>query len=283
MNRKAFTLIELLVVIAIIAILAAILFPVFAQAKQSAKAAASLSNNKQETLGVIMYATDFDDVLPLGTAWNTGRDQLCYGGPPLCFAVWSWSIQPYVKNSGLFMDPLAVPNPTRASAQANFDTYYVQYGYNYTFLSPYWTLNGVATGLSSTSVGQPAETVLISSKWANNENGSGYDWGTWFPGGMLAAAAVDSPDCWHIPQWCLDSWGRNGFYDATLLGGKEVAGAYTGGNSLRAAGNSVVGFVDGHTKKLQPGNLAAGSNWTRTIDRSQVVINNVAKYMWDIQ
>jgi prepilin-type N-terminal cleavage/methylation domain-containing protein len=35
--KRGFTLIELLVVIAIIAILAAILFPVFAQAKESAK------------------------------------------------------------------------------------------------------------------------------------------------------------------------------------------------------------------------------------------------------
>jgi prepilin-type N-terminal cleavage/methylation domain-containing protein len=45
--RKAFTLIELLVVIAIIAILAAILFPVFAQAKASAKNTQELSNMKQ--------------------------------------------------------------------------------------------------------------------------------------------------------------------------------------------------------------------------------------------
>jgi prepilin-type N-terminal cleavage/methylation domain-containing protein len=37
MKRKGFTLIELLVVIAIIAILAAILFPVFAQARESAR------------------------------------------------------------------------------------------------------------------------------------------------------------------------------------------------------------------------------------------------------
>ena len=47
MCRRAFTLIELLVVIAIIAILAAILFPVFAQAKDSAKQASCISNAKQ--------------------------------------------------------------------------------------------------------------------------------------------------------------------------------------------------------------------------------------------
>jgi len=64
--NKAFTLIELLVVIAIIAILAAILFPVFAQAKESAKAASDLSNTKQMGLAVAMYITDYDDVMPLG-------------------------------------------------------------------------------------------------------------------------------------------------------------------------------------------------------------------------
>ena len=45
--KKAFTLIELLVVIAIIAILAAILFPVFAQARDKARSASCLSNEKQ--------------------------------------------------------------------------------------------------------------------------------------------------------------------------------------------------------------------------------------------
>ena len=40
---RGFTLIELLVVIAIIAILAAILFPVFAQARESARAGSKLS------------------------------------------------------------------------------------------------------------------------------------------------------------------------------------------------------------------------------------------------
>ncbi len=61
-RAKAFTLIELLVVIAIIAILAAILFPVFAQAKTSAKKTQSISNVKQVALASLMYVGDNDDV-----------------------------------------------------------------------------------------------------------------------------------------------------------------------------------------------------------------------------
>jgi prepilin-type N-terminal cleavage/methylation domain-containing protein/prepilin-type processing-associated H-X9-DG protein len=59
-----FTLIELLVVIAIIAILAAILFPVFAQAREKARQASCLSNQKQIALGFMMYVQDYDEQFP---------------------------------------------------------------------------------------------------------------------------------------------------------------------------------------------------------------------------
>jgi prepilin-type processing-associated H-X9-DG protein len=48
----------------IIAILAAILFPVFAQAREKARQISCLSNIKQQSLGILMYAQDYDEQLP---------------------------------------------------------------------------------------------------------------------------------------------------------------------------------------------------------------------------
>lgn len=81
----AFTLIELLVVISIIAVLAAILFPVFAQAREEARKATCVSNEKQITLAFLLYTQDYDGGYP-----NTGNPALFAG------RFWRWPVMPYL-------------------------------------------------------------------------------------------------------------------------------------------------------------------------------------------
>jgi prepilin-type N-terminal cleavage/methylation domain-containing protein/prepilin-type processing-associated H-X9-DG protein len=116
MRRRGFTLIELLVVIAIIAILAAILFPVFAQAREAARKAACQSNLKQLGLGVMMYVQDYDETMPLndgagnsaGTYWAyppTARSPLVASLLRNRSCCWANSLQPYIKNDGIYHCP----------------------------------------------------------------------------------------------------------------------------------------------------------------------------------
>jgi len=98
-RNHGFTLIELLVVIAIIAILAAILFPVFSKAREKARQASCLSNEKQIGLGLMMYLEDYDNTYPMayyyqnGTNSNNGYNQ------------WSGLIRAYIGNNAVWVCP----------------------------------------------------------------------------------------------------------------------------------------------------------------------------------
>jgi prepilin-type N-terminal cleavage/methylation domain-containing protein/prepilin-type processing-associated H-X9-DG protein len=104
-RSRGFTLIELLVVIAIIAILAAILFPVFAQAREKARAAACLSNTKQIALAVNMYVQDYDECTPGGCFANFGCAVDENGKTPGANFTALWPLRPYIKSDQVLICP----------------------------------------------------------------------------------------------------------------------------------------------------------------------------------
>lgn len=180
MKNRAFTLIELLVVIAIIAILAAILFPVFAQAKKAAKKTSSLSNMKQLGLGMTLYSGDNDDVFPDQWRdpvsdfpwWTAGSENPCTningtgddndtgGGCRLGFLSpqahnnWGREIFPYVKSLDLYKSSAVKIGAGVAWSYSNWaNAGNASYAYN-----------GAVLAKSQTSVGAPAELILLQGK-----------------------------------------------------------------------------------------------------------------------
>jgi len=252
-KRKAFTLIELLVVIAIIAILAAILFPVFAQAKESAKNSACLSNTKQVALAMMQYQSDNDDVLP---QLDNNGDCL-YGDIPCSVPDWGDArvpasnpnvrpmlgnvIQPYIKNWDMMYCPSVGKTRWReAVAQTglgiNWDGPYVQqkedlyygivgyYSANI-MLVDRWGLNGQTSG-----VARPAENVMMAE-------------GTW-GNGVEMTLGIGNLGIW--PQMpgtnCYQAWGEGWTWYA------HRARARAGSRAIRESGRTNVSFADGHSK-----------------------------------
>ncbi|MCL5283858.1 MAG: prepilin-type N-terminal cleavage/methylation domain-containing protein [Armatimonadetes bacterium] len=124
----AFTLIELLVVIAIIAILAALLFPVFAQAREQARAIACLSNARQVGMQVQMYVQDYDETMPIFYAYNSRPP----AGQPGHKGI-EVEILPYGKDKDIFRCPDDVGSPFQRIDVPGATSYWQAYGSSYRF------------------------------------------------------------------------------------------------------------------------------------------------------
>jgi prepilin-type N-terminal cleavage/methylation domain-containing protein/prepilin-type processing-associated H-X9-DG protein len=116
--KRGFTLIELLVVIAIIALLAAILFPVFARARENARRASCMSNEKQIGLGILQYTQDYDERYPVYTYVDSAGNEPNANG-------WAVLIQPYVKSTQVLQCPSEKARPAQPVSVDSYTDYYI--------------------------------------------------------------------------------------------------------------------------------------------------------------
>lgn len=285
--RKAFTLIELLVVIAIIAILAAILFPVFAQAKISAKKAASISNAKQQLLAHLMYAIDYDDRYGLAFFSNTYRVNGTSPDSNIHYATY-----PYQKNYGIWSDPMDDASDfTRenedlippSSLPAEFQErqrilnhgYKSDYGVNTQFMHPQGWDGSRTTHLpiTQTMIGDTAKTIyMISSIW-------------WRVGGYPAGGGnyeVDAPCIYDLDNNDLRA-GMQDFTGYWWFGGwnpsQPLAWNVYGGVWPWYGDKVVVGYTDGHVKTRPITAIPAGCN---VLDGHGGTVFDLNLYEWDI-
>lgn len=149
-QRRAFTLIELLVVIAIIAILAAILFPVFAKAREAARATTCKSNLKQIGTAAAMYAQDYDElVVPAIFAPVSGS----YGN----LVYWVDLLTPYTKNTKLSR----CPSYSQASVGYGYQQADMHYSFNVLEQTPTWCGNSLTAipSISMAAIQAPADKI----------------------------------------------------------------------------------------------------------------------------
>src|SRR5437763_1110523 len=115
-QRRGFTLIELLVVIGIVVILAAILFPVFAQARDTARQSSCLSNMRQIAMAAWLYFQDYDGYCFLHHTYDA---DVAANGPVISLEPekpWTVIFSPYVKNRSIFYCPSDPVRHTKTQA-----------------------------------------------------------------------------------------------------------------------------------------------------------------------
>jgi prepilin-type N-terminal cleavage/methylation domain-containing protein/prepilin-type processing-associated H-X9-DG protein len=263
-KQTGFTLIELLVVIAIIAILAAILFPVFAQAREKARAIACLSNTKQLSLAAIQYEQDYDETTASGV-------HVCGLG-----SGWAGQLYPYVKSTAVF----TCPDDSSVNSGVGHRSSYL-YNRNdaiYNGACNDGTGESASPGQSLAAFTSPAKTVLL----CEITNSQGYDISQLYTndtGGASGPANGDETYSGGSPAGC-GLGGPNDVVGYSTGAPTEPAGdlQYATGylrNSEAAAGNTAAQtyftgptgrhtgganyvMCDGHAKFFHPGQVSGG-------------------------
>lgn len=236
MRKRGFTLIELLVVIAIIAILAAILFPVFARAREAARATQCKSNLKQIVTASMMYSQDYDELYVHAWAGRrnnaTASQRYDVPGSPNADTYWMYLILPYTKNMGIYKCPShnlsAEPDPINPQRTS--------YGHQHNNMG--WHSTGPA---AMADVRSPAETIYFS------DVGRHANWAA-FLANPDNEAFTTATGGWTYTRNYTQCMGCPGISPSCCADATTVVSKHSGQVNIA--------FADGHVKAMRPSQTA---------------------------
>jgi prepilin-type N-terminal cleavage/methylation domain-containing protein/prepilin-type processing-associated H-X9-DG protein len=266
MKKLGFTLIELLVVIAIIAILAAILFPVFAQAREKARAISCLSNLKQIGLGQMQYVQDYDEsYFP--------ANYIVTLPAPLGVTEFRWYdlVQPYIKSGTANSNGLDYGQDGIWHCPSFPSNQNAEYGVQeYIFPGANGPDLGIAGPVSHLSeFDSPADTITTAEKGQMDGNSSWPFFNSdqyWWTGGVgNPPGSYNNPNHYDVNDNGV--YGANTHHNCDQAYSASTApnwGADYGncGNMIRYRhqGSCNVVFADGHAKAEKAGQINWGKN-----------------------
>ena len=223
-DPRGFTLVELLVVIGIIAVLISILMPALNRAREAARAAMCLSNQRQCMLALQLYLQDSKGLMPMleGAPPPPADPVIGYYNGNI---VWPDILRPFLPSKEIYNCPSTeesnVPNFPRLGIGMN----HIGLSYSY-----YWSNN---RKLKQAQIKYPSESVMFADS------------------GMISNHTEADPDKWK------EVTGARTFYFLTPdhpayhepAGGTAVAGQRRPFG--RHLGRAATAFMDGHGEMMK--------------------------------
>ncbi len=215
-RHPGFTLIELLVVISIIALLIAILLPALKKARETSRAVACLSNQRQIGQMFRIYATEYEgyhppNAEPLSTVWHSMLTYRITPGDTPLEQVAQFAAEPVPYP--IYYCPQMVSLGFTGNTFPGF-SYYTTYAANFTIFTP------------------PSTALRLDKFTRPSDSGTLWDAAQWAPG---------PPN---------RSFGASAGYHLIAGDPNQSVGYVHGGNDALRGGASNVLFVDSHASAI---------------------------------